>query len=85
MLRNIKKRILSIVVDNSFVKNSLIFTLFATVNNGLNFLLIFLLSGYLSKQAFGELNLFSTILLVFTTIIPLGTQGYISVIYYKKK
>ncbi|WP_346086122.1 oligosaccharide flippase family protein [Sphingobacterium ginsenosidimutans] len=84
MLRTIKEKILTIVVDNSFVKNSLIFTLFATINNGLNFLLIFLLSGYLSKQAFGELNLFSTILLVFTTIIPLGTQGYISVIYYKK-
>lgn len=72
------------LIKNTVIKNSLIFTFFALLNNGINFLLTLYLADILPKSDFGVLNLFLTLILVFTVLIPLGTQGYISIIFFKK-
>lgn len=72
------------IKSSTSIKNGILFTFFATVNNGLNFLLIFILSVYLSKEDFGVLNLFNVLLLIITVIISLGTQSYFGIVYFKK-
>lgn len=78
------KRITDLFQKNLSIKNGIIFTFFATLNNGLNFLLTLILSIYLSKDDFGLLNLFLTFILILTILISLGTQSFFSVIYFKK-
>jgi len=78
------KNIVSSYKENKLLKQGITFTLFATINNGLNFLLIFILSIYLTKQEFGVLNLFNIVILVFSVLISLGTQSYFSVVFFKK-
>lgn len=72
------------LTKNKEIVKGAIFTFFATLNNGLNFLLIFILSVYLSKDDFGVLNLFNTFILIITVFISLSTQSYFSVAYFKK-
>lgn len=72
------------LMESTNFKNGIIFSLFSALNNGLNFLLIFILSIYLSKSDFGTINLFNTFLLISTTVISLGTQSYFSVAFFKK-
>lgn len=72
------------LIKNDTFKKGAIFTFFAALNNGLNFLLIFILSVYLSKNDFGVLNLFNTFVLIVTVFISLSTQSYFSVTYFKK-
>jgi len=78
------KRLLDLFQKNLSIKNGIIFTVFATLNNGLNFLLTLILSLYLTKEDFGVLNLFLTFILILTILISLGTQSFFSVIYFKK-
>ncbi len=78
------ERIMDLIKGNVSLKNGIIFTLFATLNNGLSFLLSLILSLYLTKQDFGTLNLFLTFILILTITISLGTQSFFSVIYFKK-
>lgn len=78
------RRISFVFKENKLLKQGVAFTVFAAINNGLNFLLIFILSLFLSKQDFGVLNLFNIAVLIFSVLISLGTQSYFSVVFFKK-
>jgi O-antigen/teichoic acid export membrane protein len=77
---NIKK-----IFKNSLVKKGIAFTFFSTINNGLNFFLILILSIYLSKEDFGILNLFNVLFLIISVLISLGTQSYFGIAFFKRK
>ena len=83
VLTSFKTKI-SQLLESSLIKKGIMFTLFATLNNGLNFLLIFILSIYLSKEDFGVLNLFNVLIIIVSVLISLGTQSYFGVIFFKK-
>lgn len=70
--------------NNRTFKNGSLFAVFAILNNGLNFLIILILSFYLSKDDFGLINLFNIFTLVISVLITLGSQSYFSVVFFKK-
>jgi O-antigen/teichoic acid export membrane protein len=72
------------ILKSKLLQRSVTFTFFSTINNGLNFLLIFLLSIYLTKEDFGLLNLFNVLIMVVTTLISLGTLPYFGIVFFKK-
>ena len=78
------KNINALLNKNSVIKKGIFFTFFATLNNSLNFLLTLILSVYLTKEDFGILNLYSTFILIFSILISLGTQSFVSVVFFKK-
>lgn len=43
-----------------------------------------MLAAYLSPGGYGSLNLYNTIILILTILVPLGTTGYISTNYFRK-
>lgn len=82
ILEEIHKLKNKITLSTNF-KNSIIFTAFAFMNNGVNFLLIMTLAAYLSPAGYGTLNLFNTLILILAILIPLGTTGYIGNSYFR--
>jgi O-antigen/teichoic acid export membrane protein len=67
---------------NNLFKKGVLFTLFSVLNNGLSFLLVFVLSIYLSKADFGRINLYLIFIMVISNIISLGTESYFAVNYF---
>ena len=79
LIGNIKK-----LKSNSNVRNGFLFTFFAFLNNGINFLLLFILARYLLPEGYGKLNLFTTLITVLAILLSLGTNGYIGNSYFRK-
>jgi O-antigen/teichoic acid export membrane protein len=77
----LRAKVFSAYKNNSF-KTGTLFSLFSVLNNGLNFLLIFGLSIYLSKADFGRINLFLIYVMVVSNIISLGTESFFAVNYF---
>jgi len=73
------------ILKSSLIKKGITFTLFAILNNALNFFLIFVLSIYLSKSDFGLLNLFNVLILIVSVLISLGTQSYFGIAFFQNK
>ena len=74
-------KILSAYRNNLF-KTGALFAFFSAINNGLNFLLVFGLSIYLSKTDFGRINLFLIFIMIISNIISLGTESFFAVSYF---
>ena len=72
------------LLQNKTVRNGGIFAVFSFVNQGINFILLFVLSWYISTESYGKLNLFYTGVAVVSILISLDTQGIIAVNYFKK-
>lgn len=70
--------------NNSNIKNGILFTFFAFLNNGVNFLLLIILAGYIAPYGYGQLNLFNTSITILSILISLGTNGYIANSYFRK-
>lgn len=66
------------------MRNGIIFTLFAFLNSGMNYMLIMILAAYLNPDGYGKLNLFTTALVIINVFIHLGTLGYIAISYFRK-
>lgn len=78
------KGILERIIINKSIKNGFIFVFFSMLNNGLNFLLLFVLAKYLLPKEYGNLSLYNNFISIITIFSTLGTLGYISVAYYKR-
>lgn len=63
--------------------NGILYTFFSFCNTGVNFLLLLVLSKFLSPAEYGYLNLFNTIILLLTIIISCNTEKVICVDYFK--
>ena len=78
------KDLYSKLKNNSSLKNGILFTIFAFLSNGINFLILITLAGYLSPDGYGQLNLFTTFITIFSVLIPLGTTGFVAVSFFRK-
>lgn len=78
-----KKKIFDIKLNNNF-RNGILFTFFAFLNNGINFLLLVTLAGYLAPEEYGKLNLFTTLITIFSVLIPLGSSGFVSICFFRR-
>lgn len=70
---------------NKNLVNGGVFTLFAFLNQGFSFVLLIILANYIAPDEYGQLNLFTTFVQLFTIFISLGTTGYIAVTFFKKE
>jgi O-antigen/teichoic acid export membrane protein len=68
--------------NKNLFEKGIFFTSFSFISNGLNFLLVLVLSNYLSKEDFGRINLYLIFIMVISNIISLGTESYFSVNYF---
>lgn len=69
--------------SSGLLKRGFVFSLFSGLNNGLSFLLIFILSFFLSKEDFGILNLFNVLIMIVSAFISLGTQSYLEIAFFR--
>lgn len=69
--------------NSSTAINGIIFTFFAFLNQGLNFLLLIALTNFLSPDMYGKLNLFNTYILFINILITLNSNGLVGVNYFK--
>ena len=68
---------------NSTIYRGALFSLFSFFSRGLNFILILVIAKFLPPDDYGTLSLFTTVLTLFGYIICLGSEGYMSVAYFK--
>lgn len=80
---NIIEHVRQIYRSSNF-RNSILYTLFAFINNGISFILILILAKYISPNGYGELNLFNTLITILTIIICLSTNSYIPNTFFRQ-
>jgi O-antigen/teichoic acid export membrane protein len=68
-----------------FLSNSLVYLLSNIISSGLLFLLVPILTRYLSKTEYGELAVFQTLVIGFSAFIGLSSQGAANNAFYDKK
>lgn len=68
---------------NEVARNGLIFTFFAFLNQGVNFVLLLVLTRFLAPDMYGKLNLFNTYLLFINIFVMLNATGLVGVNYFK--
>lgn len=71
------------IVSNNTILNGVLYTFFSFCNTGVNFLLLLVLSKFLSPSEYGYLNLFNTIVLLLSILISCNTEKIICVDYYR--
>ena len=76
-------RFFSLLHHNSNLKNGALYTLFSFLNNGINFVMILILAGYLLPDEYGSLNLFNTFVTLLSIVISLCTASYITVSFFQ--
>ena len=76
------RKIINKILGNPNVKNGILFSVFSFFNNGVSFLLLIVLAKYISPSAYGELNLFNTLVYLFGILISLNSVGVLSVNYF---
>lgn len=72
------------IKSNPNFKNGILFTFFAFLNNGISFILLLLLAGYLTPNSYGYLNLFNTSITILAMLMPLGTTSLVGVVYFSR-
>ena len=80
LISNLYNRLLK----NKNIKNGILYTFFSFINNGISFLLVLVLAGYLAPKEYGFLNLFSTFVTLFIFIVTLESTSYITLSFFKK-
>lgn len=78
------KEILSQLVHNKTIRNGSIFSLFSFLNSGVSFLIMLVMGRFIAPDSYGQLSLFTTIVQLLTIFICLGTNGIVSVDYFRE-
>ena len=68
---------------NKTIRNGSVFAFFSFLNQGLNFLLLIIISWYLLPDSYGKLNLFYTTSAIISAFISLNTNGIIGIKFFK--
>lgn len=68
---------------NPNIKNGALYTLFSFINNGINFVMVLVLAGYLQPGEYGSLNLFHNFITLLNIFIALCTASYVTVSFFK--
>lgn len=79
----IMSKLMSLWKGNPVARNGIIFTFFAFLNQGINFLLLLVLTSFLVPEMYGKLNLFNTYLLFINIFVMLNANGLVGVNYFK--
>lgn len=74
---------LSRIRNNKTLVNGGLFSLFSFFNRGIGFLLLIILGNYIMPKEYGQLSLFSTVLMFLSYFVGLTTAGYFSVTYFQ--
>lgn len=82
MIGDIKLLLIKLKNSTSF-RNGVLFSIFSFANQGINFILLLILSKFIDPSDYGELNLFTTFVALMGLFITLNSQGIISVNYFK--
>ncbi|MBQ3656255.1 MAG: oligosaccharide flippase family protein [Bacteroidales bacterium] len=77
------KKILSLQ-HNKTLQKGVMFSFFSFLNAGINFVLLILIAGFISPEGYGHINLFTTTIQIFTLVICFNTNGFESIVYFKK-
>ena len=77
------QRINNLLHNKNFRDGSL-FTFFSFLNQGLNFLLLIVLSWYILPDSYGKLNLFYTGISIISVLICLCTNGIVGINFFKE-
>lgn len=70
--------------SNPTFRNGILFTFFSFLNNGISFILLIILAKFIPPDGYGELNLFTTFVVLGSVLISISTSGYISVSFFNK-
>lgn len=76
------KRISKIKNNKSLINGSL-FSIYSFVNQGVSFLLLIILAGFIMPDDYGRLNLFNTVVMFLSYFVAFSTQGYVGISYFK--
>lgn len=76
--------ILNRLKSNKTLLNGTLFSIYSFFNDGIAFLLLFLLANYIAPAEYGRLSLYNTIVQFLGYVIALSTQGFLSVSYFKR-
>ena len=68
---------------NKTIRNGGIFAFFSFLNQGLNFLLLLVISWYILPESYGKLNLFYTSITIIAAFISLNTNGIVGIKFFK--
>lgn len=79
------KNVVNVLRYNGNIKKGLLYTLFSAINNGISFVLLLLLAGFLSPSDYGSLNLYNTFVSIISIVISFGTIIYIGTAFFQKK
>lgn len=66
-------------------KHGVLYTLFSFINNGISFILILILTKFLSPSDYGHLNLYNAFVSLLNIIIALCTASFVAVSFFQKK
>lgn len=75
---------ISLIYKSKNFKHGILYTFFSFINNGISFILILILAGYLLPGEYGSLNLFNTFITLFSIIIALSSSSYITLSFFHK-
>lgn len=73
------------IYQNKNIRNGGLFSIYSFFQNGVSFLILTILTKFLSPSAYGEISLFNTITTFLGIIIGLNTAGYLSISYFANK
>ena len=80
----IKDKIGRLYLNKTF-RNGSLFTLFSFLNQGVGFFIMMIMGRYVLPDSYGKLSLFTTVIQLLSIFICLGTNGIITVDFFKHK
>ncbi len=81
VFKRVKQQIREVSKDT---RNGFFFMFFSLLNQGISFLLLFVIAKYITNEDYGFLSLFYTIVQLVSYFVALSTQGYISIAFFQK-
>lgn len=78
------KEFLYQLIHNKTIRNGSIFSLFSFLNSGVSFLIMLVMGRFIAPDSYGQLSLFTTIIQLLTIFMCLGTNGIVSVDYFRE-
>jgi O-antigen/teichoic acid export membrane protein len=73
------------IKGNKSLVNGSLFSFFSFFNQGIGFVLLILLAGYIAPEEYGHLSLFNTIITFLGFLICLSSQGFLGISYFQRK
>lgn len=84
MISGLKLKILAIL-QNKNILNGGLYTVFAFIRQGFNFVMLLIVSAYIAPAEYGQLSLFNSCVQVFGFFLGFSCSGYFSVSFFKSE